>query len=69
LLFILPGFLSDALGILLFVPAVRRWLGAKIRVQSFGTAQPGADRRFGTVIDAEAVEITAEIEPPEPNGR
>ncbi len=29
-LMILPGFFSDLLGILLFIPPVRRWLGASI---------------------------------------
>ena len=69
LLFILPGFFSDAVGLLLFVPAVRRWLGSKVRVETYRPAPPADDRRFGTVIDAEAIEITAEIEPPDPRTR
>ena len=69
LLFILPGFFSDALGLLLFLPAVRRWLGSRFRVETYRTTPPADDRRFGTVIDAEAVEITAEIEPPGRRGR
>jgi UPF0716 protein FxsA len=68
-LFILPGFFSDAVGLLLFVPAVRRWLGSKFRIQSYRTEQSTTDRRFGPVIGAEAVEIDAEIEPPGPGRR
>lgn len=64
LLFLLPGFFSDALGLLLFLPAVRRWLGSKFRVDTFTVHSP-ADRRFEQVIEAEAVEITGEIDPPE----
>lgn len=69
LLFILPGFCSDALGLLLFLPAVRSWLGSKFRVETYQSAQPPDDRRFRSVIDVEAVEITAEIEPPDPRSR
>lgn len=64
LLFLLPGFFSDALGLLLFLPPVRRWLGSKFRVDTY-TVRPSADHRFDRVIEAEAVEITGEIDPPE----
>ena len=46
-----------------------RWLGSKFRVETYRTERPADDRRFCTVIDAEAVEITAEIEPPDPGRR
>jgi UPF0716 protein FxsA len=69
LLFILPGFFSDGVGLLLFLPAVRRWLGSRVRVDTYRAAPPAGESRYGTVIDAEAVEITAEIEPPEGRGR
>lgn len=64
LLFLLPGFFSDALGLLLFLPPVRRWLGSRFRVQTY-TASPAAGRRYERVIEAEAVEIAGEIEPPQ----
>lgn len=62
LLFLLPGFFSDALGLLLFLPLVRRWLGSQLRVDTYSTVRPTDDGRFGPVIDAEAVEIADEVE-------
>ena len=62
LLFLLPGFFSDALGLLLFVPLVRRWLGSQFRVDTYSTVRPTDDGRFGPVIDAEAVENAGEVE-------
>lgn len=66
LLFLLPGFFSDAIGLALFLPQVRRWLGSRFRVQTFTATAPADGRRFDRVIEAEAVEITGEIEPPGP---
>ena len=68
LLFVIPGFLSDALGLLLLLPPVRSWLGAKLPFATFSTGRP-APRRYETVIDAEAVEVVGEILPPEPRPR
>ncbi|MFO1131719.1 MAG: FxsA family protein [Hyphomicrobiales bacterium] len=68
LLFLLPGFFSDLVGLLLFLPWVRRWLGSKFRVQTF-TVPPDHESRFGQVIEAEAVEITGELEPPDSTNR
>jgi UPF0716 protein FxsA len=62
LLFLLPGFFSDVLGLLLFLPVVRRWLGSRFRVDTYSTVRPTNDRHFGPVIDAEAVEIRGEVE-------
>jgi UPF0716 protein FxsA len=62
LLFLLPGFFSDALGLLLFLPLVRRWLGSQFRVDTYSTVRPTDDGRFGPVIDAEAVEIAGEVD-------
>lgn len=62
LLFLLPGFFSDIIGLLLFVPFVRTWIGSKFRVDTFRTVQPGEEGRFGTIIEAEAVEISGEVE-------
>jgi len=64
LLFLLPGFFSDIVGLLLFLPPVRRWLGSRFRVDT-NTVRPAGDRRFERVIEAEAVEISGEIEPPD----
>lgn len=69
LLFLLPGFFSDAIGLLLFLPPVRRWIGSRFRVETYRTAPPSGDRRFGTVIDAEAVEIAAEVKGPDQTSR
>lgn len=64
ILFLLPGFFSDVLALLLFLPGVRRWIGSAFRVETF-TAGPVQERRYGPVIEAEAIEITGEIEPPD----
>jgi len=64
ILFVLPGFFSDILGLLLFMPWVRRWLGSAFRVETFTTG-PVQERRYGPVIEAEAIEITGEIQPPD----
>jgi UPF0716 protein FxsA len=68
ILFMVPGFFSDLLGLLLLMPPVRQWLRSKIKVQSFSSAAPQA-RRYDTVIDAEAVEIAGEVLPPDPAPR
>ncbi|MEI7598613.1 MAG: FxsA family protein [Aestuariivirga sp.] len=65
ILFLLPGFFSDLMGLMLFLPVVRSWLGSKFRVDTYTATQPSKDHRFGPVIEAEAVEITGEIEPPD----
>lgn len=63
LLFLIPGFCSDLLAFLLFLPPVRRWIGARFRVQTFA-APPSGAQRLERVIDAEVIEITAEAEEP-----
>lgn len=65
LLFVLPGFFSDLVGLALFLPPVRRWLWSRFRVETYSTATPDGERRFERVIEAEAVEITGEIDPPD----
>jgi len=65
ILFLLPGFFSDLMGLMLFLPVVRSWLGSKFRVDTYTATQPSKDHRFGPVIEAEAVEVTGEIEPPD----
>lgn len=62
LLFLLPGFFSDVIGLLLFLPFVRSRIGSMFRVDTFRTAPSRQDERFGTIIEAEAVEISGEIE-------
>lgn len=66
LLLLLPGFFSDFLGLLLFLPPVRDWLASRLRIDIAGARPAADDRRFGPVIDAEAVEISAEIKAPDP---
>lgn len=71
-LLVLPGFLTDALGILLLIPPVRalllRRLGRQVRVSSagFGTGRHGTPHGRATVIDAEyaVVEDDDPVEPP-----
>lgn len=70
-LLVLPGFFTDALGILLLIPPLRRLLlrslGRRVRVTSsgFGTGRHGTPRGRATVIDAEYV-VMEEDEPDEP---
>lgn len=65
ILFLLPGFFSDVLGLLLFMPPVRHWLASRLRVDTYTVHTPTDERRFERVIDAEVVEITADLEPPD----
>ena len=65
LLFLLPGFFSDLVALLLFVPSVRGWLGAQFRVETYTSGRPPDGKRFDRVIEAEAIDITGEIEPPD----
>lgn len=71
-LLLLPGFLTDALGLLLLIPPVRslllRALGRRVRVASagFGTGRHGTPRGRATVIDAEYVVIEEEPDEPPP---
>jgi len=69
-LLVLPGFFTDAVGILLLIPFVRRLLlralGKRVRVSSasFGTGRYGTPRGRPTVIDAEYVVMEDPDEPP-----
>jgi len=71
-LLLLPGFLTDALGILLLIPPVRglllRTLGRRVRVASsgFGTGRHGTPRGRATVIDAEYVVVDEDPDEPPP---
>ena len=62
LFFLIPGFFSDLLGVLLLLPPVRNWLRSLIRVETFSIGTK-PESRFGPVIEAEAIEISADIEP------
>ena len=63
-----PGFATDTVGLLLFVPALRRWLGRGLwrvlvksgRFHVVGAPFPGSSsrQRGGTVIDGEYRDIT-----------
>lgn len=62
LLFMIPGFLSDVLALLLLLPPVRRWLQKRMPVE-FGSSPPGQRAPAqGPIIEGEAVEIMAEVE-------
>lgn len=75
LLFLIPGFFSDVLALLVLLPPVQRWVRSRFRVETFttstdGRAGPFRDQPFDTVIEGEAVEIVAEVEaPPSSNAR
>ena len=71
-LLVLPGFFTDALGILLLIPPLRRLLlqamrrRVRVTTAGFGTGRHGTPRGRPTVIDAEymVVEEEPDDEPP-----
>ena len=63
-LFLLPGFFSDSVALLLFLAPVRRWIGSWFRIETY-PVRSADNRRFDRVIEAEAIEISGEIEPPD----
>lgn len=74
LLFLIPGFFSDFFAVLVLLPPVRQWLQSRFRVETAytgrtGEAQPFRERHYATVIDGEAIEITAEVEAPPASGQ
>ena len=69
LFFLVPGFFSDVIGILLLIPPVRRWLRSILPIHRFSTSRASGGYA-GTIIEAEAVEIQGELHLPgqPPNG-
>ena len=65
LLFLAPGFFSDLAGLLLLMPPVRQWLRSRLPVESVSASRT-AYRHGETIIDAEAIEVTGELQQPEP---
>ena len=61
-LFMVPGFFSDVVAVLLLIPAVRRGIAGRMGPSAVWTRQSGRGRSSGPVIDAEAVDISGEIE-------
>lgn len=61
-LFISPGFFSDAFAILLLLPPVQQWLVSKIKAEHGfpEEGQASTMRRTGIVIEGEVVEIESE---------
>ncbi len=57
-LLIIPGFITDAVGLILLLPPLRRWLAGRLT----GTTTVPATSRGGPVIEGEAVETTDERE-------
>lgn len=62
-LLILPGLLTDVLGLALLVPGVRRWVVGFARRRMVVVSETG----LGEVIEARAVEVAANA-PREPSG-
>ncbi len=71
-LLLTPGFVTDTLGLLLFIPPVRdavwRFLSARVNVQAFGAgfAQRGAGRTEPGVVDLDEDEYQREGNPDSP---
>ncbi|MDO9639203.1 MAG: FxsA family protein [Pseudotabrizicola sp.] len=69
LLLLTPGFFTDAIGFLLMVPKVREFViafvGARVKIQTFGAQPPRSAPTGPTVIDGEFFEID-ENQPPRP---
>jgi UPF0716 protein FxsA len=62
--FLIPGFFSDIIGVLLLLPPVRNWLRSRIEVGSFYPRHSTA-KNHETVIEAEATEIMGEVQKPD----
>lgn len=66
-LFIVPGFFSDVLALLLLFLPVNRWIARKAEGATAAAEHiPGERRSTGPMIEGEAYEITGDIdfEPP-----
>lgn len=61
LLFLIPGFFSDALAVLVLFPPVRNWLASRFRVETY-PGRPRDSGRSSQVIEVEAIDVTAEVE-------
>ena len=70
-LFLIPGFCSDAAAIVLLLPPVQKWLGARMKLPTDSPAgrQPRYRRDTGLVIEAEAIEIDGEAEARRSDGK
>lgn len=74
-LLILPGFLTDALGLLLLLPPVRAGLIAMLSKRVVVARAGGTDSWAGgrsrgpDIIDGEFIELDAQSLPPRPEGR
>lgn len=78
LLLLTPGFVTDAVGFLLLVPPVRRWIArrgwdvikTRVNVTTFSNGSERPQRsgppRGGVVIDGEAVDVTNDPDPRSP---
>ncbi len=70
LVLLTPGFLTDAFGLLLFIPPLRRWIGRGLLRRLLIPRAPR--RRPGVVIEADYYEIKDEddddLRPPPPVG-
>lgn len=68
ILLMIPGFVTDIIGLLLFIPAVREqaWkaLRSRIAVRTAGFARPGSNGRGGRVVDLDETEYR----PADPKG-
>ena len=61
LLLILPGFISDVIGLLLLPAPVRQWIAGKLMARMRNAGWRHEAHGAGTVIEGEAIEIEGEI--------
>lgn len=67
LLFLLPGFASDVVALVLLLPPVQRRIASGFRMSML--QRPSAyGQRQGQIIDAEAIEIVSDADVPGPPG-
>ena len=70
MLLLTPGFVTDAIGFVLFVPAVRdalwRFLAGRIRVSVVSSNGPAASRRQDDVVDLGEDEYSSKPNPDTP---
>lgn len=73
ILLIIPGFVTDVIGLLLFLPPVRRYLwnaaGRNMVVRRYKYGQSNGPRSSETIIDLEADNFRRETTPVDPDRR
>jgi UPF0716 protein FxsA len=69
-LLLTPGFVTDTLGLLLFIPAVRdrvwKFLSSRVKIETFGAAPHGKSRTRDGIVDLDEDEFHRKPDPNSP---